>query len=49
MDICPCGSARSYADCCGPVIAGAQRAGTAEQVMRSRYTAYVKKELAWLR
>ena len=49
MDICPCGSSRSYADCCCPVIAGDKRAETAEQVMRSRYTAYVKKEFAWLR
>ena len=49
MDICPCGSTRPYADCCGPVISGERRADTAEQVMRSRYSAYVKKELDWLR
>ena len=49
MDICPCGSTKPYADCCRPLIAGDRRAETAEQLMRSRYTAYVKKELAWLR
>jgi SEC-C motif-containing protein len=49
MDSCPCGSSKSYSDCCRPVIAGERRAETAEQLMRSRYTAYVKKELAWLR
>ncbi len=49
MDICPCGSSRPYADCCRPLISGERRADTAEQVMRSRYTAYVKKEMAWLR
>ncbi len=49
MDICPCGSSKSYDDCCRPLISGERRADTAEQVMRSRYTAYVKKELAWLR
>ena len=49
MDICPCGSAKPYADCCRPLIAGERLAETAEQLMRSRYTAYVKKELGWLR
>lgn len=39
-DICPCGSALAYADCCGPVIAGTTPAKTAEALMRSRYTAY---------
>ena len=49
MDICPCGSSKPYAGCCRPLISGEQRADTAEQLMRSRYTAYVKKELTWLR
>jgi len=49
MDICPCGSTKPYTDCCRPLIAGERRAETAEQLMRSRYTAYVKKELVWLR
>jgi len=48
MDSCPCGSNKAYADCCRPVITGGRRADTAEQVMRSRYSAYVKKELDWL-
>ena len=39
---CPCGSGRDYADCCGPVIAGARKAATAEALMRSRYSAYAK-------
>jgi SEC-C motif-containing protein len=49
MDSCPCGSSRPYSECCRAIIAGEKRAETAEQVMRSRYTAYVKKELGWLR
>jgi SEC-C motif domain protein len=36
---CPCG-AGAYASCCGPLIAGRQLAGTAEQLMRSRYSAF---------
>ncbi|HVU25009.1 MAG TPA: YchJ family protein [Opitutus sp.] len=41
MSDCPCGSGRSYETCCEPIIAGAP-APTAEALMRSRYTAYVK-------
>lgn len=41
MSSCHCGSARPYADCCGPLHAGAAVADTAEQLMRSRYSAYV--------
>lgn len=35
---CPCGG-RSFGTCCGPILAGAP-AATAEQLMRSRYTAF---------
>jgi SEC-C motif-containing protein len=37
---CPCGSGRSYALCCAPLIAGVLPAPSAEALMRSRYTAY---------
>ena len=39
-DTCPCGSGRTLSDCCGPFIDGAATPQTAEQLMRSRYTAY---------
>jgi SEC-C motif domain protein len=48
MDTCPCGSELPYAECCGPLIKGERPAETAEQLMRSRYTAYVKKEIDYL-
>lgn len=48
MDTCPCGSNLLYAECCRPLIRGERSAETAEQVMRSRYSAYVKKELEYL-
>jgi SEC-C motif-containing protein len=38
---CPCGSDRKLSVCCGPFLGGAARAATAEQLMRSRYSAYV--------
>lgn len=37
---CPCQSGRSYTDCCGPLLEGVSRAETAEQLMRSRYSAF---------
>ena len=36
---CPCGGG-AYDSCCGPLIAGEQLAVTAEQLMRSRYSAF---------
>lgn len=45
---CPCGSGRGYGDCCGPFLAGAAVPETAEQLMRSRYTAYVLRDRDWL-
>jgi SEC-C motif-containing protein len=37
---CPCGSGRTLAECCGPILSGESPARTAEALMRSRYTAY---------
>ena len=36
---CPCGGG-AYASCCGPLIAGKHLAVTAQQLMRSRYSAF---------
>ena len=36
---CPCGVG-AYACCCGPLIAGEQLAVTAQELMRSRYSAF---------
>jgi SEC-C motif-containing protein len=38
---CPCGRGLPYDRCCGPIHRGERDATTAEQLMRSRYTAYV--------
>lgn len=45
--LCPCGSAATYADCCQPVHQGAA-ARDAEQLMRSRYSAYVLQNDTYL-
>lgn len=37
---CPCGTGRPYAACCAPFVEDGLAAPSAEQLMRSRYTAY---------
>jgi SEC-C motif-containing protein len=45
---CPCGGP-SLETCCGPYLAGAAVPQTAEALMRSRYTAYTRRNEAYLR
>ncbi len=40
LELCSCGSGKSYSDCCKPLHQG-KAAGSAEALMRSRYSAYV--------
>jgi SEC-C motif domain protein len=44
---CPCGSGQAFGECCGPLLAG-RAAPTAVQLMRSRYTAFVIGDAAYL-
>ena len=48
MKPCPCGSGLPGAQCCEPVLAGERRAATALELMRSRYTAYVRGNVDYL-
>ena len=45
---CPCGNG-AYATCCGRFHRGEAMPGTAEALMRSRYSAYVHGDEGWLR
>jgi SEC-C motif domain protein len=45
---CPCGSLLSYRACCQPLHSGLP-AQTAEQLMRSRYSAYVLENLDYIK
>ena len=47
-DSCPCGSAESFGQCCAPLLSGQQPAPTAAVLMRSRYTAFVRRDAAYL-
>jgi SEC-C motif-containing protein len=39
-DACPCGSGAQFGQCCLPLHRGERQAGTAEQLMRSRFSAF---------
>ncbi|MET8076120.1 YchJ family metal-binding protein [Streptomyces sp. NPDC005303] len=45
---CPCGLRETYDDCCGRFHRGEAAAPTAEALMRSRYSAFVKLERDYL-
>jgi SEC-C motif-containing protein len=48
INACPCNSGRPHFSCCEPIISGKMAAVTAEALMRSRYTAYVVKNMDYL-
>ena len=45
---CPCGSNKHYSECCEPLHLGHRHAETAEALMRSRYSAFVKMDADYL-
>lgn len=47
-EACPCGSGKTYTDCCAPYLAGRAQPATPVQLMRSRYSAFCKGEIDYL-
>lgn len=45
---CPCLSGKSLSDCCARLLSGERVAATPEQLMRSRYTAFVLHDSDYL-
>ncbi|MER7128252.1 YchJ family protein [Streptosporangium saharense] len=45
---CPCGAAVPYRDHCGPLHRGEAAAGTAEALMRSRFSAFSVGDVGYL-
>ena len=45
---CPCGTGLPYAECCGRLHDGTATAATAEQLMRSRYSAFAVGDAGYL-
>jgi SEC-C motif-containing protein len=48
MTVCPCDTQKLFEECCGPFLAGKAVPPTAEALMRSRYSAYVRKDHEYL-
>ncbi|MBT2971408.1 MAG: hypothetical protein B6D72_05225 [gamma proteobacterium symbiont of Ctena orbiculata] len=48
MTGCYCGSGVAYEACCGPIHEGSVKAGSAEVLMRARYSAFVTKKAEFL-
>ena len=48
MERCPCGTGLTYDGCCGRLHRGQAPAATAEQLMRSRYSAFVVGDPAYV-
>lgn len=52
MSVCPCRSLDQvkvdFEKCCGPFVEGKKKAPTAEALMRSRYSAYVVKNINYI-
>lgn len=46
--LCPCCSGKSFAICCEPFLTGTAIPATAEQLMRSRYTAYAQANITYI-
>lgn len=45
---CYCCSGRKFEDCCAPFINGSKKPATAEELMRSRYSAYATAATEYL-
>jgi SEC-C motif-containing protein len=47
-NICPCGTTKPYSECCQRFISKLELPQSAEELMRSRYRAYAKKEIDYI-
>jgi SEC-C motif-containing protein len=45
---CPCSSGLLFDNCCEPIISGRKAAVTAQELMRSRYTAFTQANVDYL-
>lgn len=46
--MCICGLEKEYAQCCGAILSHKRPAASAEELMRSRYSAYVRVDAKYL-
>ena len=48
ISLCPCKSKKPYLECCLPYHKGKKKPATAEQLMRSRYSAFFFRDVDYL-
>ena len=48
MEQCPCLSGKTFHTCCEPFLKGEKNPKNPEELMRSRYTAYTKADVAYI-
>ncbi len=46
--LCPCGTLKDYSNCCGPLHKGLTKAESAEQLMRSRFSAFSRENAEYI-
>ena len=49
MSDCPCGSGNDFDQCCEPLLEDRRRPQTAEELLRSRYTAFTVHDIRYVR
>lgn len=49
MTLCPCSSNLDWEQCCEPFLLGGAQPATAEALMRSRYTAYTRADMTYIK
>ena len=49
MSDCPCCSGLDYEKCCEPYLSGVDKPPTAEALLRSRYTAFAKENIQYVK
>jgi SEC-C motif domain protein len=49
MNNCPCGSNKSFGECCEPFLNGMSNASTAEALMRARYSAFATANIDFIK
>jgi SEC-C motif domain protein len=47
-ELCSCDTKKPFSECCEPVLKGVRTPATAVELMRSRYTAYVRHEIDYI-
>jgi SEC-C motif-containing protein len=47
-NLCHCGSQKLFETCCEPFLLGRSLPATAEELMRSRYSAYVTRNVSYI-